>query len=82
MHKFSLVLPACVWAGLLCAAAASAQTAPRGDSASWIARWQARATRTQAMQPKWATPVATSTPRLDQGMRMEFVEYDDGRQQS
>ncbi|HEV2646739.1 MAG TPA: hypothetical protein VGU46_10275 [Acidobacteriaceae bacterium] len=73
MHKFSLVLPACVWAGLLCAAAASAQTAPRGDSASWIARWQARATRTQAQQPKWATPVATSSPRLDQSMRMEFV---------
>jgi hypothetical protein len=40
---------------------------------SWVGRWQARASATQALQPKWATPVATSTPRIDQSMRMEFV---------
>ncbi len=39
---------------------------------SWIARWQARATETQSQQPHWATPVATSTPRIDQAQRAEF----------
>ena len=40
---------------------------------SLLERWQARATETQSQQPHWATPVATSTPKLDQAMRMEFV---------
>jgi len=41
--------------------------------ATFIERWQARATETQSQQPHWATPVATSTPKLDQAMRTEFV---------
>ena len=41
--------------------------------ASFIDRWQARANETQSQQPHWATPVATSTPKLDQAMRTEFV---------
>jgi hypothetical protein len=52
---------------------AGAQGSNAAGENSWIARWQARAAATQAMQPKWATPVATSTPRIDQSMRMEFV---------
>jgi hypothetical protein len=44
-----------------------------------MARWQARAAATQALQPKWATPVATSTPRIDQSMRMEFVQQTDAK---
>jgi hypothetical protein len=50
---------------------AGAQAAPTSDS--FIARWQARATATQNEQPHWATPLATSTPRIDQAMRAEFV---------
>jgi len=42
-------------------------------SSSWIARWQARATEVQDSQPHWSTPVATSTPKIDQAMRTEFV---------
>jgi hypothetical protein len=52
---------------------AQAQTSASTSVGSWLARWQARATATQALQPKWATPLATSTARLDQAMRMEFV---------
>jgi hypothetical protein len=75
MHKFSLALSGGVCAGLVCvaSAAASAQMSAPASANSWIARWQARATAVQASQPKWATPLATSTPRLDQGMRSEFV---------
>lgn len=40
---------------------------------SFLERWQARATETQSQQPHWATPVATSTPKLDQAMRTELV---------
>ena len=47
---------------------ATAQTA----SGSFLARWQARATETQSLQPHWATPVATVTPRVDQAMRTEY----------
>ena len=64
-----------MWVALVCGLprAAGAQGTVRGQPDSWGARWQARATETQALQPKWATPVATSTPRLDQAIRMEFM---------
>ena len=51
-------------------AIAGAQSVP---AASFFGRWQARATATQDLQPHWATPLVTSTPRIDQAMRMEFV---------
>jgi hypothetical protein len=75
MLKLSLFWPACVWAALVCGnpGASGAQGVVSARTGSWVARWQARATAAQALQPKWATPVATSTPRLDQAMRMEFV---------
>lgn len=50
-----------------CALGASAQS-----SGSWVARWQARANEQQEAQPHWSTPVATSTPKIDQAMRAEF----------
>jgi hypothetical protein len=56
--------------GILCAPAARVHAQ---QHASLIERWQARATETQNRQPHWATPVATSTPKLDQSMRTEFV---------
>lgn len=39
---------------------------------SFIANWQARATATQSAQPHWVTPLATTTPRLEQEFRVDF----------
>ncbi|MGH9587810.1 MAG: hypothetical protein ACRD3F_12720 [Acidobacteriaceae bacterium] len=38
----------------------------------FIHTWQARATATQAAQPHWVTPLATTTPRLEQEFRTDF----------
>ena len=54
---------------LVCGAAA---TADAQAGSSFLDRWQGRATATQEQQPHWATPVATSTAKLDQAMRAEF----------
>ncbi|WP_446744761.1 hypothetical protein [Silvibacterium acidisoli] len=35
--------------------------------------WQDRASRTQAEQPHWVTPIVTVTPRLEQEFRTDFV---------
>ena len=40
---------------------------------SFIANWQARATRAQSEQPHWVTPLATVTPRLEQEFRADFL---------
>ncbi len=40
---------------------------------SFIDRWQARATATQAAQPHWVTPLVIVTPRLEQEFRSDFV---------
>jgi hypothetical protein len=82
MIKLSLFRPACVWAVFVCGIAGVAQTSAATQGDSWVVRWQARATATQALQPKWATPVATSTPRLDQSMRMEFVRQTNAKRYS
>lgn len=42
-----------------------------GDS--FIARYQARVSATQAEQPHWVTPLVTVTPRLEQEIRSDFV---------
>ena len=39
---------------------------------SFIARHQARVEATQAEQPHWATPLVTTNPRLEQGLRSDF----------
>lgn len=39
----------------------------------FFARWQARASRTQARQPHWITPLATVTPLLEQEFRSDFT---------
>ncbi len=39
---------------------------------NFIHNWQARATATQAAQPHWVTPLATTTPRLEQEFRTDF----------
>jgi hypothetical protein len=40
---------------------------------SFIARYQARVSATQAAQPHWITPLVTVTPRLEQEIRADFV---------
>ncbi len=35
--------------------------------------WEARATASQNSQPRWATPLVTVTPRLEQEFRTDFV---------
>ena len=39
----------------------------------FIDRWQERATESQAEQPHWVTPVATTTPRLEQEVRFDLM---------
>jgi len=50
-----------------------AVTASAFAQQGFIARWQARASATQAEQPHWVTPLATVTPRLEQEFRTDFV---------
>ena len=40
---------------------------------SWLSRYQARVVATQANQPHWATPLITSSPRIEQGFRADFT---------
>ena len=40
---------------------------------SFISRYQARVSATQAEQPHWVTPLVTVTPRLEQEFRADFV---------
>src|ERR1039457_3404271 len=40
---------------------------------TFIERYQARVSATQAEQPHWVTPLATVTPRLEQELRTDFV---------
>jgi hypothetical protein len=61
---------------LFAAGTCVAQTQPQG----FWAKWQARASATQAEQPHWVTPVVTVTPRLEQEFRADFVhQYDTKR---
>ena len=45
---------------------------PARAQQSFLQRWQARATATQSAQPHWVTPLATTTPRLEQEFRADF----------
>ncbi len=40
---------------------------------TFIERYQARVSATQAEQPHWITPLVTVTPRLEQEIRTDFV---------
>jgi hypothetical protein len=40
---------------------------------SFLGRWQAQASKTQAEQPHWMTPLVTVTPRLEQEFRSDFL---------
>jgi hypothetical protein len=43
------------------------------DADSFVEKWQARATRTQAKQPKWAVPLVAPFPMLAQVYRTDFT---------
>jgi hypothetical protein len=57
----------------------SGKLAAQADShdafSAWIDQWEARAAAAKASQPDWITPLATTTPRLEQEFR-----YDQNRQ--
>jgi hypothetical protein len=44
-----------------------------GQSTTFLGRYQARVSATQAEQPHWITPLVTVTPRLEQEFRTDFV---------
>lgn len=44
----------------------------RAQEGLW-ARYQARAAATQVNQPRWATPLITTGPRIEQGLRADFI---------
>jgi hypothetical protein len=75
----SLDLRSIVTSGVLFAFAFCfcAKTALSQDS-SFVARYQARVSATQAEQPHWVTPLATVTPRLEQEFRTDFVRTTNG----
>lgn len=39
----------------------------------WLARYKSQAAATQLNQPHWATPLITDSPRLQQGLRADFI---------
>jgi len=44
-----------------------------GQASTFIERYQARVSATQAEQPHWVTPLVTVTPRLEQEVRTDFL---------
>ena len=57
------------WAVLACLAVA----APAGAQDSAASSWFQRSDRAKAAQPRWITPLATTTPRLEQEFRYDIV---------
>ena len=73
---FNVVVMSAVLLLTLAPAVARAQTASGGSGlgdmiVQFVDDWQARATRTQAEQPHWVTPLVTVTPRLEQEYRYD-----------
>jgi hypothetical protein len=76
-HAARSLLRACVGIVILLvlitALPVRAQQGSTGSDESFIDRYQARVTATQAEQPHWVTPLVTVTPRLEQELRTDFV---------
>jgi len=68
-----------LWFFSICLAftAAAGSTAAQADS--FLSRYQARVSATQAAQPHWITPLVTVTPRLEQEFRVDFVRQTNTR---
>ena len=65
------------WFCLALLSLATATASPGQDS--FLTRYQARVSATQAAQPHWITPLVTVTPRLEQEVRTDFVRQTNTR---
>lgn len=65
---YALLLAAALTAAPAILRAQQAQT-----GSTFVERYQARVSATQAAQPHWITPLVTVTPRLEQELRADFV---------
>jgi len=71
-----LILAACGFAALsISGSRLEAQSDPESGIAAYFDHWTERVEAAQASQPSWITPLATTTPRLEQEFR-----YDQNRQ--
>ncbi len=62
----------CALAGwMLLSSPCLAQPAPSSDVTDYFEQWFDRVDRTQAEQPHWITPLATTTPRLEEEFRYD-----------
>lgn len=52
--------------------AALAQPCVGAAQTDWFARYQQQAVQTLDRQPSWATPLITTSPRIEQGLRADF----------
>jgi hypothetical protein len=50
-----------------------AQQSEKSAGGGYFAKWFARVDRTQAEQPHWITPLATTTPRLEEEFRYDVL---------
>jgi hypothetical protein len=73
--SFALLALGIVAAWAFSCAKLAAQSDPTSGIAGYFARWTERVETAQASQPNWITPLATTTPRLEQEFR-----YDQNRQ--
>jgi hypothetical protein len=66
--------------GCAIAALALAPFAAQADplDPTFVNQWMAMATATQAAQPHWMTPLVTVTPRLEQELRWDFYDQQNG----
>ncbi len=67
----------CIAAGLAMVGAPSAARADMVDPAA-VQSWIDMVTASQAAQPRWMTPLVTVTPRLEQELRWDYYDQQNG----
>jgi len=68
-----------LWFLSICLAFTAAARSTAAQTDSFLSRYQARVSATQAAQPHWITPLITVTPRLEQEFRADFVRQTNTR---
>jgi hypothetical protein len=58
---------------VLAVAAGPGRAQDSTSGGTFFSEWERRASAIQAEQPRWATPLATTTPRLEQEFRADFL---------
>ncbi|HKD48121.1 MAG TPA: hypothetical protein VKB67_10585 [Rhizomicrobium sp.] len=71
-------MPLAIIAAALAPPSAFAQTASSGGFAEFLANWDATAAAARAQQPGWSSPIATTTPLLEQRFRFEIEDQHSG----